>query len=429
MRSIRFTIAWLMTVVLILALGFAALRNPTPLWAGSVSLATQAIICLAVVGAVCRTGRERAWWLGFAAFGWSYLHPWGDFYIWMKTPMQSVLEALRAWMNVPISASKPGTPIVWQQAFFQIGHNLWALIFATLGGFLASAIFGAAAARTTETASGSPAPAGVPRRGLVLPCIIMLAGLVLVTAVGIACARLEPGTYVGLTYLLTWWLIGLTALGALFGRGRRREFWMGATFFGAGFLIVAFGRQPYDEHIPQAFLPSVEFLEALRPRLESFLSRLYAADQSAAVRNERIFVNLKQRVPMPFAVDTPFEDVLTYIKDATRNLDGQAIPIYVDPIGLSVSDKTLRSVVRGIDLEDVELGTSLRLVLNQLDLDYTVKDGLVFVTSRELMPAVLSLSDRDPLQIAGHCLIAVIAAVLGGLAAPLVCDLARKSPG
>jgi hypothetical protein len=426
MRSVRFSIAWLMTVVLILALGLAALRNPTELWAGAVPLATEAMFCLAIVGAVCRTGRERVWWLGVAVFGWSYLRSWGVLYLWMRSPMHRMLEALGPIMGVPMGAANSGNWNVQAQSFMQIGHNLWALIFALLGGFLARAIFGAAAARSAETVSGSPAPGEVPRGSWVLPCMIMLSGLVLVTSVSLACARLEPGLWVGLTYLMTWWLIGLTALGALFGRGRRREFWMGATFFGAGFLFLVFNRHPYDEHNPQSFLPTVQFLEALRPRLGNILSRFYADDQSTAVRNARILTTLERRVPMPFPQATPLEDVLKYIQDATRGPDGKTIPIYVDPIGLAESEKTLRSDLMGIDLEDVELRTSLRLLLEPIDLDYTVRDGLLLITSRESMGVLLQDTDKDPLQIAGHCLIAVIAAVLGGLAAPLVCDLARK---
>jgi hypothetical protein len=34
----------------------------------------------------------------------------------------------------------------------------------------------------------------------------------------------------------------------------------------------------------------------------------------------------------------------------------------------------------------------------------------------------------DPFQIVGHCLLALIAAALGGMAAPFVCDLARARP-
>jgi hypothetical protein len=73
MRTARFRIAGLMGAVLVAALGLAALRNASELWAGVTFLATCGVLCLAIVGVVCRGGGERAWWLGFALFGWGYL--------------------------------------------------------------------------------------------------------------------------------------------------------------------------------------------------------------------------------------------------------------------------------------------------------------------------------------------------------------------
>jgi hypothetical protein len=72
MRSLRFSIAGLMGAVLLAAIGSAGLANPSAPWAGTLSLLTRGLLCLAVVGAVCRSGAERAWWLGFASFGWIY---------------------------------------------------------------------------------------------------------------------------------------------------------------------------------------------------------------------------------------------------------------------------------------------------------------------------------------------------------------------
>ena len=79
--------------------------------------------------------------------------------------MQSLLEAIGPFLGVPISDDPAFNGHEPVQAFLQIGHNLWALIFAVLGGFLAWAIFGATAARTAETAPGSPAPRWCRERG------------------------------------------------------------------------------------------------------------------------------------------------------------------------------------------------------------------------------------------------------------------------
>ena len=72
MRSFRFSIAALMWVVLLAAIASAGLAYPSTHWAGVAALLTRGMLCLALVGAVCRTGARRAWWLGFFVFGWAY---------------------------------------------------------------------------------------------------------------------------------------------------------------------------------------------------------------------------------------------------------------------------------------------------------------------------------------------------------------------
>ena len=68
MRAVRFPIARLMWAVLVVALALAALRDE-----GMMFLVTGALLLLAIAGAVCRAGASRAWWLGFALFGWGYI--------------------------------------------------------------------------------------------------------------------------------------------------------------------------------------------------------------------------------------------------------------------------------------------------------------------------------------------------------------------
>ena len=73
MRIPRTSIAGLMAVVLVVALALVALRSGSKAWAGTTFLVTCGVLALAVVGAVCRGGSARAWWLGFALFGWGYM--------------------------------------------------------------------------------------------------------------------------------------------------------------------------------------------------------------------------------------------------------------------------------------------------------------------------------------------------------------------
>ena len=67
-------------------------------------------------------------------------------------------------------------------------------------------------------------------------------------------------------------------------------------------------------------------------------------------------------------------------RDHTPSWDG--IPIYVDPSGLQEALVSLTSTV-SIDLDGVPLKTTLRLMLSQLGLAYTVKDGLLIISSAE----------------------------------------------
>jgi hypothetical protein len=69
----RISIRTLMALVLVSAIGLAALRNASELWAGMMLLLALAAVGVAILGVALMRGRERAWWLGFAVFGGGYL--------------------------------------------------------------------------------------------------------------------------------------------------------------------------------------------------------------------------------------------------------------------------------------------------------------------------------------------------------------------
>ncbi len=69
----RFSIRTLMGFVLVSAVGLAALRSATELWAQMMLMTSLFAVGVAVVGASLMRGRERAWWLGFAVFAGGYL--------------------------------------------------------------------------------------------------------------------------------------------------------------------------------------------------------------------------------------------------------------------------------------------------------------------------------------------------------------------
>src|SRR3954469_1750576 len=73
MGLFRFTIASLLGLVCFVAVAFAALRRADGLWDSALFTLTLGILLASVLLAVHRTDRRRAYWLGFALFGWTYL--------------------------------------------------------------------------------------------------------------------------------------------------------------------------------------------------------------------------------------------------------------------------------------------------------------------------------------------------------------------
>ena len=316
--------------------------------------------------------------------------------------------------------------IVRIKSFFQSGHCVVAILAASLGALAGSRFFGAGSDDAEGTIAGSDSgEAARLGRRWVVPLVVTMSSAAIAAMFASAAWILPPGAWAGLAFLLTWLVIGLVALG-LIGRGRRREAWLGATFFGAGFMILAFGRGSYD---PWPILPTAKLLNETRHWFADFASEKWADPDGAQAANARIHEALKQHVPMHFVDETPLEDFLKSIKKATAGADGKGIPIYVDPIGLSEADKTMTSTVRNIEVDGVPLRTSLRLCLAQLDLEYGVKDGFLFITSEESYDEPELSGWADAFQVVGHCVLALIAAGIGGVAAPVVCALAGERRG
>ena len=69
----RFSIRTLMAVVVVSAVGLAALRNANEVWADVMCLAALAAVGSAMLGAMFLRRREQAWSAGFALFSGSYL--------------------------------------------------------------------------------------------------------------------------------------------------------------------------------------------------------------------------------------------------------------------------------------------------------------------------------------------------------------------
>ena len=98
-------------------------------------------------------------------------------------------------------------------------------------------------------------------------------------------------------------------------------------------------------------------------------------------RNKVIFKKLEEPISMSFNAETPLEDLLKYIRQATTTKTYSGIPIYVDPQGISDADVTMSSTICNMDLEGIPLKTTLRLLLRQQGLAYCVRDGVLIISS------------------------------------------------
>ena len=111
-----------------------------------------------------------------------------------------------------------------------------------------------------------------------------------------------------------------------------------------------------------------------------------AADGSAATKH--LLAKLAEPISMPFRYITPLDEVLKFIRQATRtSADGPETAIFVDPIGLQRVDKAPASEVH-FELEGVPLKTSPWLVLRQLGLVYAVKNGTLVISSSDRIQGV-----------------------------------------
>jgi hypothetical protein len=165
MKRIRFNIASLLGVIMVLGVGFAALRESTELWESGIFTLTLAALLISILFAIHRAGKRRAFWLGFAVFGWFYmglaLVPSIESRL-ITTKTLTFLDSKvpgRSFQVKGIAFSPQGNRIatagqgqvrLWDavtgkpvsgwsgttECFVRIGHSLFALLAGSLGGQL-----------------------------------------------------------------------------------------------------------------------------------------------------------------------------------------------------------------------------------------------------------------------------------------------------
>ena len=98
---------------------------------------------------------------------------------------------------------------------------------------------------------------------------------------------------------------------------------------------------------------------------------------------------LDKHIPLSFAKPTPFKEVIDYLKTASKSAKGPGLSIYVDETAMSEDENGWDSEVI-IDLGDVPLKASLRLMLRQLHLASCVRDGVLIISTPEEITTELS---------------------------------------
>ena len=178
MRRFRFHIRTLVIVVLFLGVGFAALRESNETWDSSIFSIMLAVLLVSIMLAIHRTEKRRAFWLGFSLFGSAYLGfslvpsieprlittkalafldsklprsiPAGiagfDLIVTDSQPNALYVNKANGWIkdvtvlagsnqNILVGPSLMGS-IGTTENFVRIGHSLFGLVAALMGGLL-----------------------------------------------------------------------------------------------------------------------------------------------------------------------------------------------------------------------------------------------------------------------------------------------------
>jgi hypothetical protein len=113
MKRPRFRIASILVLVFYAALAIGALRAADDYWQSGLFGGTLLVLLVAVLLAIHRTSDKRAFWLGFAIFGWTYLGAS------LVPPVESRLPTTRCLAY--LDSKVPGRMTVWDD---QISSNI-----------------------------------------------------------------------------------------------------------------------------------------------------------------------------------------------------------------------------------------------------------------------------------------------------------------
>jgi hypothetical protein len=166
LKGPRFSLAGLMGIVAVIALGCVGLVSASTFWTSAAATITLGLLLGAVLGAVLLRGAEQAFLLGFALFGVIYLLlvDWDwfggqlghDLTAGLSDVAESIIPAPRvatAPITSPFPSPSPPVPGLMEPMetfaahsvkignFVQIGRMTLALLFALVGGIVGRLLF------------------------------------------------------------------------------------------------------------------------------------------------------------------------------------------------------------------------------------------------------------------------------------------------
>jgi uncharacterized membrane protein len=151
MKSLQLPILALVLIVAVCAIAFTGLKTALPIWYSAFYTFTVVVLLAAVIAARFRRGNEKAFWFGFAVFGWAFLvlglGPWPDvdadpdeanITLNRQLLTSRVIEFLVPYLRSQMSDRGRIGQITTNT--MGIAHLLTTLAIATAGGTLAIAI-------------------------------------------------------------------------------------------------------------------------------------------------------------------------------------------------------------------------------------------------------------------------------------------------
>jgi len=167
---LRFSLLELLTLVAVVAVGCVALQYASPVWSSILLTAIVLLLSASVLGAIWRTGTQRACWLGFAVAGGLYFLlafvpvfsntvapglPTGDVlqdHLYPRIKKEVPARSIKVRDGTPVRSIRGGVTYVavpFLPDFSRVSHAL---------GVLVTGILGAGTARWFATSSQARSP-------------------------------------------------------------------------------------------------------------------------------------------------------------------------------------------------------------------------------------------------------------------------------